>query len=80
MAEVIAVHGADSFEVTNVITAIDPTLVLPCLANGDDLAEAGLAAAPADRRTIGDTWARQVEYSPSWPWPTTRPPTTRTVR
>ncbi|MEW2195240.1 CobW family GTP-binding protein [Streptomyces microflavus] len=64
MAEVIAVHGADSFEVTNVITAIDPTLVLPCLANGDDLAEAGLAAAPADRRTIGDTWARQVEYAP----------------
>lgn len=64
MAEVIAAHGADSFEVTNVITAIDPTLVLPCLANGDDLAEAGLAAAPADRRTIGDTWARQVEYAP----------------
>ncbi|MYT92179.1 cobalamin biosynthesis protein CobW [Streptomyces sp. SID8359] len=64
MAEVIAVHGADGFEVTNVITAIDPTLVLPCLTNGDDLAEAGLAAAPADQRTVGDTWARQVEYAP----------------
>ncbi|MFJ4823247.1 CobW family GTP-binding protein [Streptomyces bacillaris] len=64
MAEVIAAHGADGFEVTNVITAIDPTLVLPCLTNGDDLAEAGLAAAPADQRTVGDTWARQVEYAP----------------
>ncbi|MGW4838853.1 CobW family GTP-binding protein [Streptomyces globisporus] len=63
MAEVIAAH-ADAAEVTNVFTAVDPTLVLPCLSNGDDLAEAGLAAAPADRRTIGDTWARQVEYAP----------------
>lgn len=64
MAEVIAAHGADGFEVANVVTAIDPALVLPCLTNGDDLAEAGLAAAPADQRTIGDTWARQVEYAP----------------
>ncbi len=63
MAEVIAAH-TDAAEVTNVVTAIDPTLVLPCLSNGDDLSEAGLAAAPADRRTIGDTWARQVEYAP----------------
>ncbi|MFH8884598.1 CobW family GTP-binding protein [Streptomyces californicus] len=63
MAEVIAAH-TDAAEVTNVFTAVDPTLVLPCLSNGDDLAEAGLAAAATDRRTVGDTWARQVEYAP----------------
>ncbi|MEU0402447.1 GTP-binding protein [Streptomyces sp. NPDC006197] len=64
MAEVIAHHGGDRLALTNVITAVDPALVLPCLANGDDLAEAGLAAAPADQRTVGDTWARQLEYAP----------------
>ncbi|MFD3513668.1 CobW family GTP-binding protein [Streptomyces sp. NPDC058657] len=64
MVEVIAAHGGDRLVVTNVITAVDPALVLPCLANGDDLAEAGLAAAPSDRRTVGDTWARQLEYAP----------------
>ncbi|MGW0993388.1 CobW family GTP-binding protein [Streptomyces sp. NPDC002523] len=64
MAEVVAGHGGDRLVVTNVITAVDPALVLPCLANGDDLAEAGLAAAPTDRRTVGDTWARQLEYAP----------------
>ncbi|MFF3603638.1 CobW family GTP-binding protein [Streptomyces sp. NPDC002463] len=64
MAEVIAAHGGDRMAVTNVITAVDPALVLPCLGNGDDLAEAGLAAAPTDRRTVGDTWARQLEYAP----------------
>ncbi|MGW4779525.1 CobW family GTP-binding protein [Streptomyces filamentosus] len=64
MAEVIAAHGGDRLTLTNVITAVDPALVLPCLANGDDLAEAGLAAAPTDRRTVGDTWARQLEYAP----------------
>ncbi|MEI7031135.1 CobW family GTP-binding protein [Streptomyces pratensis] len=63
MAEVIAAHAVAA-EVTNVITAIDPALVLPCLTNGDDLVEAGLAAAPTDQRTIGDTWARQLEYAP----------------
>ncbi|MEV1048080.1 GTP-binding protein [Streptomyces sp. NPDC049916] len=63
MAEVIAAHTTLA-EVTGVVTAIDPSLVLPCLANGDDLADAGLAAAPSDQRTIGDTWARQVEYAP----------------
>ncbi|MFE9458379.1 CobW family GTP-binding protein [Streptomyces californicus] len=63
MAEVIAAH-TDAAEVTNVFAAVDPTLVLPCLSNGDDLAEAGLAAAATDRRTVGDTWARQVEYAP----------------
>ncbi|MFD0071388.1 CobW family GTP-binding protein [Streptomyces sp. NPDC127166] len=64
MAEVIAAHGGDRMVVTNVITAVDPALVLPCLGNGDDLAEAGLAAAPTDQRTVGDTWARQLEYAP----------------
>ncbi|MEU3046291.1 GTP-binding protein [Streptomyces sp. NPDC006984] len=64
MAEVVATHGGDAVRLTNVITAVDPALVLPCLANGDDLAEAGLAAAPGDQRTIGDTWARQLEYAP----------------
>ncbi|MEV6329939.1 GTP-binding protein [Streptomyces sp. NPDC051909] len=64
MAEVVAAHGADRLALTNVITAVDPALVLPCLGNGDDLAEAGLAAAPTDQRTVGDTWARQLEYAP----------------
>ncbi|MFI8325608.1 CobW family GTP-binding protein [Streptomyces sp. NPDC085529] len=64
MAEVIAGHGGDEIVLTNVITAVDPALVLPCLANGDDLAEAGLAAAATDQRTVGDTWARQLEYAP----------------
>ncbi|MGV9316150.1 CobW family GTP-binding protein [Streptomyces sp. NPDC003691] len=64
MAEVIAAHGAGVFDLTGVITAVDPALVLPCLANGDDLAEAGLATGSADQRTVGDTWARQLEYAP----------------
>lgn len=64
MAEVIGAHGGDRLALTGVITAVDPALVLPYLGNGDDLAEAGLAAAPTDRRTIGDTWARQLEYAP----------------
>ncbi|MET9661690.1 GTP-binding protein [Streptomyces sp. NPDC006510] len=64
MAEVVAAHGGDALELTNVMTAVDPALVLPCLGNGDDLAEAGLAAAATDRRTVGDTWARQLEYAP----------------
>ncbi|MEU7554725.1 GTP-binding protein [Streptomyces sp. NPDC044571] len=64
MAEVIAVHGHGVLDLGNVITAVDPALVLPCLANGDDLREAGLAAAATDRRTVGDTWARQLEYAP----------------
>ena len=64
MAEVIAGHGGDRLALTNVITAVDPALVLPYLANGDDLVEGGLAAAPTDQRTVGDTWARQLEYAP----------------
>ncbi|MCX5277130.1 GTP-binding protein [Streptomyces virginiae] len=64
MAEVVATHGGEALDLTNVITAVDPALVLPYLANGDNLAQAGLAAAPTDRRTVGDTWARQLEYAP----------------
>ncbi|MEE1840768.1 MULTISPECIES: GTP-binding protein [unclassified Streptomyces] len=64
MAEVVVAHGGELLELTNVVTAVDPALVLPCLGNGDDLAEAGLAAAATDRRTVGDTWARQLEYAP----------------
>ncbi|MFD8192171.1 CobW family GTP-binding protein [Streptomyces wuyuanensis] len=63
MAEVVAAHG-DRLRVTSVITAVDPSLLLPYLANGDDLMDAGLAAAPTDRRTVADTWARQLEYAP----------------
>ncbi|MGW7362037.1 CobW family GTP-binding protein [Streptomyces sp. NPDC054841] len=63
MAEVVAAHG-DRLRVTGVITAVDPALLLPYLANGDDLMDVGLAAAATDRRTVGDTWARQLEYAP----------------
>lgn len=64
MAEVVTAHGAGALDLTGVITAVDPALVLPYLGNGDDLAEAGLAAAATDQRTAGDTWARQLEYAP----------------
>ncbi|TSB17195.1 CobW family GTP-binding protein [Streptomyces benahoarensis] len=64
MAEVVAAHGGGGLILTTVITAVDPALVLPVLSNGDDLAEAGLAAAATDQRTVGDTWARQLEYAP----------------
>ncbi|TQK45169.1 CobW/HypB/UreG family nucleotide-binding protein [Streptomyces sp. SLBN-118] len=64
MAEVVVTHGGDALDLTNVMTAVDPALVLPYLANGDDLAEVGLAAATTDQRTVGDTWARQLEYAP----------------
>ncbi|MGW8541205.1 cobalamin biosynthesis protein CobW [Streptomyces sp. CAI-21] len=64
MAEVIAAHGGEELTVTAVMTAIDPALILPCLGNGDDLAESGLAAARTDQRTVADTWARQLEYAP----------------
>ncbi|MEU3305148.1 GTP-binding protein [Streptomyces sp. NPDC006678] len=64
MAEVVVAHGGDALELTNVMTAVNVPLVLPYLANGDDLAEAGLAAAATDQRTVGDTWARQLEYAP----------------
>jgi G3E family GTPase len=61
MAEVVVAGG---LTVTGVITAVDPALVLPYLANGDDLAERGLAAAATDQRTVADTFARQLEYAP----------------
>ncbi|MFF8383792.1 CobW family GTP-binding protein [Streptomyces kanasensis] len=61
MAEVVTAAG---LTVGSVITAVDTALLLPCLGNGDDLADAGLAAAPTDRRTVADTWARQLEYAP----------------
>ncbi|MFF8097738.1 CobW family GTP-binding protein [Streptomyces sp. NPDC016675] len=61
MAEGVTAGG---FTVTGVITAVDPALVLPYLGNGDDLAEGGLAAAATDRRTVADTFARQLEYAP----------------
>ncbi|MEU6479103.1 GTP-binding protein [Streptomyces sp. NPDC047017] len=64
MAEVVAAHGDGAFRLTNVVTAVDPALVLACLSNGDDLADAGLAAAATDQRTVGDTFARQLEYAP----------------
>ncbi|MFD7575262.1 CobW family GTP-binding protein [Streptomyces sp. NPDC059810] len=64
MAEVVAAHAGDGLALTNVITAVDPALVLPYLGNGDDLADVGRAAAPTDRRTVGDTFARQLEYAP----------------
>ncbi|MFC8915428.1 CobW family GTP-binding protein [Streptomyces sp. NPDC047821] len=61
MAEVVAAAG---LTVGSVITAVDPALLLPYLGNGDDLREAGLAAAATDQRTVADTWARQLEYAP----------------
>ncbi|MFG2937930.1 CobW family GTP-binding protein [Streptomyces sp. NPDC048282] len=61
MAEVVVAGG---LTVTGVITAVDPALLLPCLGNGDDLADTGLAAAATDRRTVADTFARQLEYAP----------------
>lgn len=64
MAEVVAGHGGGVLDLTGVITAVDPALVLSYLANGDDLADVGLAAAASDQRTVGDTWARQLEYAP----------------
>ncbi|MFE7776510.1 CobW family GTP-binding protein [Streptomyces sp. NPDC057445] len=64
MAEVVAAHGDGRLRLTGVITAVDPALLLPYLANGDDLMDAGLAAAATDRRTVADTWARQLEYAP----------------
>jgi G3E family GTPase len=64
MAEVIAAHGGEGLRLSGVVTAVDPALLMPCLGNGDDLMEAGLAAAPTDQRTVADTWARQLEYAP----------------
>ncbi|WP_274561110.1 CobW family GTP-binding protein [Streptomyces spiramyceticus] len=64
MAEVVVAHGGDVLDLTAVMTAVDPALLLPYLGCGDDLSEAGLAAAASDQRTVADTWARQLEYAP----------------
>ncbi|MDB1086626.1 GTP-binding protein [Streptomyces sp. ACA25] len=64
MAEVISRHADERVRVAGVVTAVDPALVLAYLGSGDDLAEAGLATAATDQRTVGDTWARQLEYAP----------------
>lgn len=64
VAEVVAALSGDSLRLTGVLTVVDPELLLPYLGCGDDLAEAGLAAAAGDRRTVADTWARQLEYAP----------------
>ncbi|MGP3952108.1 GTP-binding protein [Streptomyces sp. 7N604] len=64
MAEVVAALSGEALELTGVITVVDPSLLVPYLSCGDDLAEAGLAAAASDRRTVADTWARQLEYPP----------------
>ncbi|MFJ6748376.1 MULTISPECIES: CobW family GTP-binding protein [unclassified Streptomyces] len=64
MAEVITSCGSENLALTGVLTAVDPALVLDFLGCGDDLAEAGLAAAASDQRTVADTWARQLEYAP----------------
>lgn len=64
MAEVITAHAHEGLRLSGVITAVDPALLLPYLGNGDDLMEAGLAAASTDQRTVADTWARQLEYAP----------------
>lgn len=64
MAEVVVAHGGHELWLTNVVTAVDPSLALAYLADGDDLAEVGRASAPTDQRTVGDTWARQLEYAP----------------
>ncbi|MEU3753452.1 GTP-binding protein [Streptomyces olivoreticuli] len=64
MAEVVAAHSGPDIRLTAVVTAVDPALLLPALGCGDDLAEAGLAAAASDQRTVADTFARQLEYAP----------------
>ncbi|AEW98803.1 CobW family GTP-binding protein [Streptantibioticus cattleyicolor] len=61
MAAVVAAEP-EALRLTGVATALDPALTVPYLADGDDLAEAGLAAAPSDQRTVADTFARQIEY------------------
>ncbi|WP_129843509.1 GTP-binding protein [Streptomyces sp. RFCAC02] len=63
VVDVITRHAGEGISLVGVVTAVDPALVLPYLANGDDLADVGLAAARGDRRTVGDTSARQLEYA-----------------
>ncbi|RKN10084.1 CobW family GTP-binding protein [Streptomyces radicis] len=63
MAEVIIAHGDGRLRLSGVVTAVDPGLVGAYLGCGDDLADGGLAIAATDRRTVADTWARQLEYA-----------------
>ncbi|WP_419999996.1 GTP-binding protein [Streptomyces boninensis] len=64
IAELIANAPAGSVELVGVVTAVDTDSLLPFLTCGDDLAEQGLALGPGDRRTVADTFARQLEYPP----------------
>ncbi|UED86787.1 CobW family GTP-binding protein [Streptomyces profundus] len=64
IARLLGAADQERLSLVGVVTAIDPALVRPCLANTDDLADVGLAAAPSDHRTVGDTFARQLEYAP----------------
>ncbi|WP_226962009.1 MULTISPECIES: CobW family GTP-binding protein [Streptomyces] len=64
VARLLAARDERRLSLVGVVTAVDPALVLPALATGDDLAEVGLSAALGDNRTVGDTFARQLEYAP----------------
>ncbi|ARQ69116.1 CobW family GTP-binding protein [Streptomyces marincola] len=64
MAQLIDSQAGDGVTLVGVVTAVDPARLLPSLAQGDDLADVGLAAASTDRRTVSDTFARQLEYAP----------------
>ncbi|MFW6693091.1 GTP-binding protein [Streptomyces sp. MAR4 CNX-425] len=64
VAELIAAAPAEAVRLTGVLTAIDTDSLVPYLTCGDDLAEQNLALAPTDRRTVADTFARQLEYPP----------------
>ncbi|WP_344286910.1 GTP-binding protein [Streptomyces synnematoformans] len=64
IAELIAAAPAEAIELTGVVTAVDTDSLVPYLSCGDDLAEQDLAMAATDRRTVADTFARQLEYPP----------------
>ncbi|MDT0446583.1 CobW family GTP-binding protein [Streptomyces johnsoniae] len=64
LIDAYAREGGGAVRLTGVLTAVDPGLVLPCLSNGDDLSDAGLAVASDDHRVVADTFARQLEYPP----------------
>lgn len=64
LAELIAAAPAEALRLTGVVTVVDVDSLVPYLTCGEDLAEQGLALAPTDRRTVADTFARQLEYPP----------------
>ncbi|MDT0269506.1 GTP-binding protein [Streptomyces sp. DSM 44915] len=64
MAEALVEHGAGRLRLAGVVTAVDPALVHASLTAGEELAAVGLATGRDDRRTVAETWARQVEYAP----------------